>query len=71
MINSQIWNCNFDTNTIITQQCGGATSASGPTLSGPSWGILANDVITGIIPSLSVTDVRSISINLEIFFIVF
>ncbi len=71
MINSQIWNCNFDTNTILTQQCGGATSASGPTLSGPTWGIVVNDVITGITPSLSVSDVRSISIYFEVFFIIF
>ncbi len=71
MINSQIWNCNFDTNTVLGQQCGGATSATGPTLSGPTWGVVANDVITGITPSLSVTDIKSISINLERSFIIF
>ena len=58
---SQIWNCNFDTNTILTQQCGGATSGTGPSLSGPTWGVVANDVIAGITPALAVTDVKSIS----------
>ena len=39
-----------------------------PTLSGPTWGVLANDVVTGISPSLYVTDVLSISI-FKIFFL--
>ena len=63
-----IWNCNFDANNILTQQCGGATSASGPTLSGPTWGVVANDVIAGITPPLAATDVKSISINHELLF---
>ena len=56
-----IWNCNFDANTILTQQCGGATSVTGPTLSGPTWGVVANDAATGATPVLVVTDVKSIS----------
>ncbi len=66
-----IWNCNFDTNTGLNQQCGNATSASGPVLSGPTWGVVANDLIAGITPSLAVTDVKSISINHQILFLLF
>ncbi len=58
-----IWNCNFDTNTILSQQCGNVTSASGPTVSGPTWGVVANDAVTGVTPALVVTDVLSISIR--------
>jgi hypothetical protein len=63
-----IWNCNFDANNVLNQQCGGANSASGPLPSGPTWAVVANDVIAGITPSLAVTDVKSISINHDIFF---
>jgi hypothetical protein len=66
-----IWNCNFDTNTVLAQQCGGATIVSGPLISGPTWGVVANDVIAGITPSLAVTDVKSISINRGIFYLLF
>jgi hypothetical protein len=58
-----IWNCNFDTNTILSQQCGNVTSAIGPTLSGPTWGVVANDAVTGTTPALVVTDILSISIT--------
>ena len=67
---SQIWNCNFDTNTILTQQCGGATGGTGPSLSGPTWGIVANDVIAGITPALAVTDIKSISMLYNILIII-
>jgi hypothetical protein len=35
-------------------------SALGPTLSGPTWGVVANDVVAGVTPALVVTDVLSI-----------
>jgi hypothetical protein len=47
------------------------TSASGPIAQGPTWGVVANDLITGITPSLSVTDVKSISINRKILLLLF
>lgn len=56
VINGQIWSCNFDTNTLLTQQCRGSTSVSNPT-----WGLVEHEAVPGSAPAFTVTDVSSIN----------
>ena len=56
-----IFNCNFDSSSIITQQCGGAANVNIPLVSGPTFSAVSSDVVPGVTPTLTVTDYLSIS----------
>ena len=58
---TRVFNCNFDTNAITAQQCGGATGASTPIVSGPNFGITQGEAVPTVTPTLYVSDYKSIS----------
>ena len=55
-----LFNCNFDTSSVLASQCGGIQANVNPSTSLAAFSSNQNEIITNSNPSLTLTDVKSI-----------